>query len=236
MLRLFRDLAVLGLAMVCTELSVSQGFYPLHNGNVWQYYEPPPPSNSYAWTTYSRRDTIMPSGFRYACLQRETSFTNYQRQTGSLVYRYSHPGEVLIYDFSKTTGDTVDSRIENGQPVIVTVLYDRLQNIFGRQRRQWGFYTRYLPGSVYLLQEVTDSIGLTYVQVEGGVSWYLRGAIINGIHYGTITDVNIGSEYRPVEFFRKTILTHSTQQPQSSMISLNLQTSRWWFLMFLAAR
>jgi hypothetical protein len=84
-----------------------------------------------------------------------------------------------LYDFSKTTGDTVT----------IIVVYDRLQNVFGRTRRQWGFYEYSVLTSIYILREVTDSIGLTSLRYEPGVAECLSGAIINGIQYGTITSI-----------------------------------------------
>lgn len=185
-------------------IAFSQGFYPLHIGNRWEYWETPPPPNYYAWTTRAVRDTTMPNDSLYTQLSYDASlgYGGFFRQSGAFVLMYDGLQQIdrLVYDFSKTTGDTVSVWYSNGDTIITTVLYDRFQNIFGHVRRQWGFYQRTLPSTFYRINEITDSIGLTYMQIEPGFSWYLRGAIIDGIQYGEITSVGPPSENAPAKY------------------------------------
>ena len=190
------------LAFLSTVSVFPQGYYPLEIGNVWQYNDCF--DKSYLYTTRAYYDTTMPNGKSYTFLlsKRDTNtiYAQYFRQEGTKVFTYSvyEEKEFLWFDFSKTTNDTVSYNNYGGDSTIVLVAYDRMVEVFGVIRRQWGFYEKSLSSSVYILREVTDSIGNTYLNYEASpYDDCLSGAIINGIQYGTITNV----EPDPESFF-----------------------------------
>ena len=73
--------------------------------------------------------------------------------------------------------------------------------MFGVPRRQWGFWEGWKNSSLYALREVTDSIGMTFYQYEpGAFSYGIKGAIINGVKYGTITNVDSRNAHAPAKY------------------------------------
>jgi hypothetical protein len=175
------------LLIFCAFKVYAQGYYPLHIGNLWEYgdcYD-----SSYSYTALAIGETTMTNGFTYTIVQHAAPL----RQSGSRVYAYSRQAEFILYDFSKTTGDTVGiNYYPSGETTLVIVVYNRTVNFFGKIRKQWGFYERWLNvnTSFYWLREVTDSVGLTFETYEPGIIVNcLQGAIIDGVQYGTITSV-----------------------------------------------
>lgn len=163
------------------DIVCAQGYYPLDIDNIWQYcdcYD----TNYYEFTTRALGDTVMPNNFAYTILASDRLLrTQYLRQVDTKVYNYSiyrlpdttWQREELIYDFSKTTFDTVT--IYYYPPydtVVVIVVYDRIRNVFGKMRRQWGFLEQSTRTSMYILREITDSIGLTFLTFEPGIIIY----------------------------------------------------------------
>jgi hypothetical protein len=174
--------------LVASQIALAQGVYPLSIGDRWEYWQLP---NTYGWSTLVVGDSIMPNGIAYSHLHRDTGQNEFLRQVGPQVFEFSvaRQGETLLYDFSKSTGDTVYVDYNQGDTTIVTVLYEGPQNVFGAMRRTWWYYTRVLPTSFYTIRQVTDSIGLVSLEYEGGQTWRCLGAIIDGVQFGTV-DVN----------------------------------------------
>jgi hypothetical protein len=184
-----RAIWISALAILLPITVFSQGVYPLQPGNRWEYWD--------CQFTFQVRtiqvgsDTILSNGHSYATLLWSPGGSlSFMRQVGSMVYTRaaSDSTETLSYDFSKTVGDTVAVHYRNGDTTVVTVAYDRFRSIFGRMLRQWGFWEQWRGSSLYMLVEVTDSLGQTFESVEAGqYDICLRGADINGIRYGTIS-------------------------------------------------
>ena len=175
----------------------AQGFYPFKTGDLWQYREL---YDTSIITTLALNDTTMPNGFTYIHLKSSYIFGDeYFRQSDSRVYSYLayYQTEELSYDFSKTTSDTVAVHYYPTDTTIVTVLYDDTVNAFGSLRRGWGFFESSNRSSIYELREVTDSIGLTYFQIEPGLSFVIQGARLDGIQYGIISGVESRSPAIP---------------------------------------
>ncbi len=196
------------LKMICVILfafssqTQSQGLYPLHIGDRWEYWDCPQSFYLYTWEAI--RDTVLPNGLSYTVVRSnyQSGGTAFLRQAGSVVYYHSAmDSDIVLYDFSKTTGDTVTIHYYAFDTTIVTVLYDRFRIVFGRRLRQWGFFERSLRSTVYVLTEITDSLGQTYQTVE--LAMYdecLRGAIINGTRYGVITSAESADDPYPLEY------------------------------------
>ncbi|MDI6767769.1 MAG: T9SS type A sorting domain-containing protein [Bacteroidota bacterium] len=183
-----------------------QAYYPLEIGNLWQYwdcYDTLVPG--YPYTVHVVGETTMANGYTYSIFEERGQRGYGLCQIGSKVYAYYawYPPEdiFLLYDFSKTTGDTVGINYYPGDTMLVTVVYDGFGYVFGKWRRKWRFYEQSLKSSLYALREVTDSIGLTFQIFEPGVIVEcLRGAIINGIRYGVITNVKLTNDYYPEKY------------------------------------
>jgi hypothetical protein len=191
------------VAIIITSIETrAQGYYPIQQlGNTWQYrdyYD-----SSYAFTTKVLGDTLLPDSFTYSHLRSDRElFDQYFRETGSKVYGFSTiiQGQEVWYDFSKTIGDTVAVHYYSNDTSIVIVLYDRMASVFGRMRRQWGFYEKWRHTSLYALREITDSIGLTFYQYEPGITYSLSAAKIDGTIYGTILSVDLPAVSLPSKF------------------------------------
>jgi hypothetical protein len=191
------------------DTTLKEGYYPLEVGNKWEYRDRY--DNSYQYTVQTFTDSIMSNGFSYVflCGKRDsvTVYTRYFRQYGSRLYKYStfENKEFLWGDFSKKTGDTVSVNYYTnaGDTSVVTVFYMQVVNMFGNERKQWGFYEKYLGSNLDKLIEVTDSIGITYEQyIEANFFNYLSGAVINGVKYGNITNVRNSKKLDLSDFIR----------------------------------
>ncbi|MDI6804983.1 MAG: T9SS type A sorting domain-containing protein [Bacteroidota bacterium] len=181
------------LLIFCAIKVSAQGHYSLEIGNLWEFWEPGSP-DTYLGKIKALKDTTMPNGEKYVFLKSDPFWNDeYQRVNGSRVFwfnKYINSEEVL-YDFSKSVGDTI-SIIHYPYDTLINRLIElRTQYVFGVLRTQWVFYQNSVQSSMYIRRIVTDSIGLTYFIYEPGVEQYLRGAIINSTTYGTVTDVRL---------------------------------------------
>jgi hypothetical protein len=181
----------------------SSFYFSMNPGNIWQYKEPPPPEDLYPQEVRLGRDTTFSNGHTYRSFVNKyigysdtIGLIKYERQIDSRVYRY-YPQvsqEYLIYDFSKEVDDTI-SIFPNplgykGDTSIIMVIEKGIKNIFGSSRTYMKFYTQTTYGVLYWIDEVVDGIGLTFDQSEPGYQLYLVGAIIDGVSYGTVTNVS----------------------------------------------
>jgi hypothetical protein len=194
--------AIILISFVYTSLSFSQGYYPLQVGNQWDYGEINPQTPGQYQYLYSDRivgDTTMSNGKTYFVLQ-EGSNKQFLRQSGSIAYSYISNRDSVLYDFTLQQGDTA-LYLQNGSYyTLITVSVGQGQ-ILGRSLKTWSFVkttnTSTDGGSVVT---IADSLGRTYLFVDGGYDEYLMGAIIQGIKYGTVTQVNPQKEIYPTEF------------------------------------
>jgi len=181
---------------------MAQGTYPLQRGNLWQYwswdYQNGQVSWTYGWTDRIVGDTIMPNGKNYALFQSDGAGSygwlngSAVRQESSkvLIYVPRNQSDSVLYDFSKSAGDTLWIVARPHDTVLVTIWYDHIGNVFGNPCRQWGYCREVRPSTLYLLMEISDGFGNTYQEAEAGDIWHLRGAIINAVSYGVISNVS----------------------------------------------
>jgi hypothetical protein len=195
--------SLLSILLVSGTTVFCQGSYPLHLGNRWEYWEPPPPPNFYAWTTRAVSDTIMPNNLSYVLLRSDGGlFDQFFRQDGPRVYEFlpSDSSEYVLYDFSRAVGDTVSIRYYPNDTIVIRVTRIGNDTVCGRLRTQWEFYEQATRSSFFAIREVTDSIGMTRLVHEPGISFYLRGSIVNGVQCGIITSVRPNAEFQPADY------------------------------------
>ena len=158
--------------------------YPLDVGTKWQW--------SQYWSTTSyrveiARDTLAPNGHRYAIIPAYVSLPErWERQEDTRVYRYvPYSGqEWLLFDFSKSPGDTI-----NHSPIVVMYTAS-VDTLFGTSRRTWIFGVGMVPGiaDAGAGYTITDTIGLTDYG-DANSSLRVIGAIIGSRTYGTVTGI-----------------------------------------------
>lgn len=218
--KIFFQVLLTSLTIISSQLS-AQGYYPLEIGNMWEYYDIYEPE--YGFTTRAITDTLMPNNQTYTLLQNEgeLNLPFYFRQSESKVYDYSSQfeTELLIFDFSKTAGDTVSVYYMENDTIVTTVLNNGVHNIFGEERLFWQFLQEFLPTTFHEIWQVTDSIGLTSFQCEVSPLYLLRGAIIDGTTYGTITSI----EPFGVSYPKRYILFQNYPNPFNNSTIINLK-------------
>lgn len=188
--------------------AVSQFYYPLETGNIWQYKEPPPPVDPYVYPDTVAGDTLMPNAFTYKVIRGNlSSFVRYYRASGDRVYEFLTRGdsisinhEVLRFDFSAKLWDTVSVYRFFDDTCTVTLIDTGFANVFGKIRRYKTFYRTMRHTSFYVVDCVADSLGIIYNIVEPGLEMDLTGAIINGVVYGQIQSVESKSSKIPGPF------------------------------------
>lgn len=145
----------------CYSISLSQQVYfPLKVGNEWLY-----DGNGPWGQITSVKDTVMPNGKQYACLQNFYG-VKYHRQEGNIVYQYFSGSQ---------KEDTL---------FVFSVEGDNRAKVFGRELRHWSFIVG--PGCIDCKEyyDVVDSIGITSVSAA---FYYvtLKSATIDGKTYET---------------------------------------------------
>ena len=183
-------------------VSFCQGHYPLHVGNQWDYGEidfHTPGQYQYLYSVRIVGDTTMPNGENYAIQQGDFG-TKYLRQSGSRVYSFVSDKDYVLYDFSLQQGDTA-SFVQDGSYFTLVTVYVGQGEVFGKSVTRWTYVTTTNTssdgGSVLT---IADSIGRTYLFLDGGYTDYLMGAIINGTRYGTVTQIARRTDVHPAEF------------------------------------
>ncbi|MCH9029036.1 MAG: T9SS type A sorting domain-containing protein [Bacteroidetes bacterium] len=189
-------------------------YFPLEIGNYWEYRD-----NLFeTWTIEAIKDTIMPNGKTYTVLKDSTSWSGgtifyyYYRMDDSMkVWEYvgGRPGncdsEYLIFDLTLpdstfwTTCISPNPFPEHNFPCIArtqTRYYSSL-NLLTSAKTFCGALvdtiaqdTTYCGSFYYPLYELAKGIGLAYRIAELGNAIFITGAIINGVQYGTITNVD----------------------------------------------
>lgn len=173
------------LTILAGPVIAQQVFYPLDIGTRWQW-------GSFGSTGSFRleitRDTLVSNGHRYSIIPEYWSIPErWERQEGNRVYRYSPATqqEWLLFDFSKSPGDTI-----NSSPYVKLAAY-WTDTLFGTTRRRiWGFTVGGIPGGIDAQAgagyKIVDSIGLIEF-TDWNSSLRVYGARIGSRNYGAIT-------------------------------------------------
>jgi len=202
---------ILSVLLITFNPLFAQPTYPLAKGNVWQFWDYDFLNGQvtwiYGWTTKVVGDTLLSDGKSYAILFSDAwkPGVSFMRQEGSKVFiglGISHPdSSYVLYDFSKTVGDTMrlDSFL-SGDTTLTTIAVDDSGSFFGQKRRYQDYLTESLHSSGYMIDRIADGFGLVYEEMEAGTTWFLRGAIIDNVTYGTIISVNQKPASAPAGF------------------------------------
>jgi hypothetical protein len=181
-------LLVVALLLTLSGGRAQQAVYPLGIGDRWQYA-------GAGWSTPRNvtifRDSVMLNGQRYSFLQFDYPLGGrWERKAGNQVYRYEPESgqEYLWYDFSLSAGHVVNIIPRQNDSTIIYLSLVGTHQLFGAVRRWWYFWVDYSTSYVDDEEgiQITDSLGFTDMTTMWGFS-EIRGAIINGRQYGTIT-------------------------------------------------
>lgn len=165
----------------------SQGFYPLHQGNIWQY-QASDPFNPMPLEAKIVGDTTLSNGIKYVVHTGFTLGSNFLRQDSVKVFAYDRldSAEYLLFDFAAHPKDTISHHKGGSRTIVLTNKYADTTV----HRTYWLFveYQGSGPGSYdFFNWTIEDSVGLVSLLVEPGNWWHLTGARINGVTIGTIT-------------------------------------------------
>jgi len=142
----------------------------------------------YGWTEWVERDTLMPNGKKYSVIVSDGHGGGLFRQENNKVVNYRlADSDYVRYDFSKTVGDTIGSIVLPIDTVYFYIIHDEFISYYGQQRRLQIYYQKSRRSSEGIQYHVLDGFGVIRYEYEPGEIWDLRGAIINGVKYGTIT-------------------------------------------------
>lgn len=190
---------ILFISVLFSSLVIAQEFqidFPLQIGNSWQYSEGSP----YYKESKVICDTIMSNNLTYSKID-GMYFYGFYRKEGTKVYSYhsSLEMESLIFDFSLNVGDTVSWIIYPEATFLTTVSEKGVKKIFGQDRNYMVFFRDDINTTGDGYRMIVDGIG--FVQYVGEVMAYeCTGAIINGVQFGIILEVENYENNIPVEF------------------------------------
>lgn len=176
--------------------------YPLNVGDRWVYAYSPLTGGG-TFSVHVASDTIMPNGKTYS-MKVYSSVFDFERQSGDSVFLFDlySKREVLYFDFSRNTGDTVSSAPFGPDTMDIVQANFSLMDLFGASRRVWTFAVnprRHAIDDEYVVN-VADSLGAIGRYLYFGDPYGLQGAVLNGRVYGTILGVGIPHSEQPQDF------------------------------------
>ena len=203
-------------------------FFPMQNGNYWEYAATTIDGPVYLGTTVIG-DTLMPNGKAYKILAEKyinisgSGYTWYFRKDSNNIYRYTGSdstqcglGEHKYFDFiskdstiwSIWTNDTINGSIGNARGIERTyydyTYYRFLQKSLETKQFNEVFInskdTIWGPGDGSYPTRIAKGIGMVWQLRFNDGEYWLQGAIINGIKFGTITDVKNEKIIQPNDF------------------------------------
>ena len=178
---------IIPLILISFSNHKAQHLFPLHEGNIWIYWEFP----EYYREVHIVGDTLMDNGKHYFTMKNKNEFyENYYRQEGDSVFSYDPHIDIeyLKFDFSANVGDTITEFLYSGNDTFRIVLTSKSEReYFDVKGNRFTFFinhTQLIDDETYLT--VFDSLGIIGRQS----TWFnerLSGALINGKEYGNIT-------------------------------------------------
>jgi len=198
-------ICILALPLLAQEKTLFH--YPLNNGDLWEYWEGP------RFFEYQQRkvigDSLLPNGNIYKTIEIQGNLQSrvlrFQRVENNCVYQYRprfvSPNtllheEFLLFKLELNLGDTWPYPGYGYQGFIsdsgfVRVEELAVQGFGGRNWKGVALASYTLPDTGFWFYPdviLLDSVGVYRDAYEGGY-FQLRGAIINGKQFGTITGV-----------------------------------------------
>jgi len=173
--------------------SQAQDFFPLHVGDHWQYEVYFQGTFRGYYDVRILGDSTMPNGKKYYNTTEPWRWVRVNDSLSSYIYDFFNKDndttttELLLDKFGALVGDwwysygfeRDSSRMEN--------FYN--STVFG-ELTSVKVISRYAPIGLWITtRDYSRKHGLIYYLVEGGASYYLVGANIGGIVYGTITSI-----------------------------------------------
>jgi len=182
-------------------------FYPHNEGNVWQYRSMF--TNELIRTQYIDSvvvDSISRDRIVYGrSVTGTTLFTRERIDSFSNVYNLNFQADYVRYKLYADSGESWQAGVvDDTIPVVVTVLYVYQAYVFGIPTtvKVFRFVVQNPPpqgpfslGSDHL----AGGFGLVKTEIEPSDVYYLAGAIIENVHYGTIVSVK-EKGYSPPSF------------------------------------
>ena len=180
---------VFSVLVLWTGLASAQNPLALQVGNMWEYHssDPMDPTRLRMAVT---GDTVLPNARSYFVLSGSIFMAPFLRLDSSRVF--AHPGvssdEFKLFDFLARPGDTI-SFLNGRQNTIL--LRDAWFDTTSHHRNWYFILYQGTPPQWYEFLEwwIQDSLGVTFLRGEPGMSWYLSGARIRGDTIGTLTSV-----------------------------------------------
>ncbi len=172
-------------------------FYPYHAGDIRQYHSIF--TGDLIYTIYT--DSVVYRSTKDVFIYNRVVSTT----TGPSIYRIDSMGNVYNMNYQpnyiryKLYADSGDSwqegTMDSVRPIMATVTYTDSVNIFGKTVAEKAFRIWWYQNDtsqVFSLgiDYLAEGFGLIGEQVEPSDQYALTGAIIDGVHYGTITSVN----------------------------------------------
>jgi hypothetical protein len=167
--------------LLVPDLHAQSGYYPLEPGNSWQF------NGNGPWHRVNvSKDTVLPNGKQYAFV--EGGPFRLQRQEGARVYEFNGQSDGLLFDFSKSPGDTLISFPGASDTFDIVLIARDSVSLFGRRLRRWSFSFN----SRHAIDDeegydIVDSIGIANISLANGTE-VLQSALIDGTLFQT-TDV-----------------------------------------------
>jgi hypothetical protein len=175
----------------------SHGLYPLQVGNLWQYQSPD--SSFGLFETSIIGDSTLPNGKTYAICIGTFFGTSLMRQDSSKVYAidFADSLEFVLFDFAASPKDTISHHMKGSRTIVLASRYTDILT----SHTYWLFLDLQGNGPTsydFFDWTISDSVGLTSLIMEPGVSYHMTGAIINGKTIGTIMNVQTRNAQIPI--------------------------------------
>ena len=186
--------------------------FPMHQGDIWQYTEPPPPPSGVVEARVVG-DTLMPNGNVYTNISwynygnSTPIWIHYYRQVGDTLFEYltytvnnGATHEVIRYNFGLPSGAIVTSYALLSDTIITSVDSIGIVYVAGHPKTSMNFYIRFKHSTMFWYDKITDGLGLLDQKLEGGEELALVGTIIDSVRLGTILAVSTLRNPNPTNY------------------------------------